>query len=205
MPDQDVPPRVMEMLRIFLDASSRGEEACLVLETRKGQLTTKYRCVENVPGVPAQTAKNVNPARARRSKARLEKFTRTKLAEKSNFAGETRTTPNKLILELETQPKDNTVEMKEPSPIEEKIEKKEILTQFYSFKSRHPEQVIIDSLRKIFPPGGDTSTTLVLREWLSTTKEDHLCTLKVETTAKDLSWPKMEAYLVDIFREQRRL
>ena len=88
MPDQDVPPRVMEMLRIFLDASSRGEEACLVLETRKGQLTTKYRCVENVPGVPAaQTAKNVNPARARRSKARLEKFTRTKLAEKSRVAG----------------------------------------------------------------------------------------------------------------------
>ena len=114
-------------------------------------------------------------------------------------------TPNMLILELETQHKDNSVEMKEPSPIEEKIEKKEILTQFYSFKSRHPEQVIIDSLRKIFPPGGDTSTTLVLREWLSTTKEDHLCTLKVETTAKDLSWPKMEAYLVDIFREQRRL
>ena len=169
MPDQDVSPRVMEMLRIFLDASSRGEEACLVLETRKGQLTTKYRCRENVPGVPAQTAKNMNPAGARRSKPSLDKFTRTKLAEKSKVAGETRT-PNKLILELETQHKDNTVEMKEPSPIEEKTEKKEILTQFYSFKSRHPEQVIIDSLRKIFPPGGDTSTTLVLREWLSTTK-----------------------------------
>ena len=112
---------------------------------------------------------------------------------------------NKLIIELETQHKDNTVEMKEPSLIEEKIEMKEILTQFYSFKSRHPEQVIIDSLRKIFPPGGDTSTTLVIREWLSTTKEDHLFTLKVETTAKDLSWPKMESNLIDIFREQRRL
>ena len=196
MPDQDVPPRVMEMFRIFLDASSRGEEACLVLETRIGQLTTKYRCRENVPGVRAQTANNVNPARARRSK--------TRLANKSKVAGETRT-PNKLIIELETQHKDITVEMKEPSLIEEKIEMKEILTQFYSFKSRHPEQVIIDSLRKIFPPGGDTSTTLVIREWLSTTKEDHLYTLKVETTAKDLSWPKMEANLVDIFCEQRRL
>ena len=72
--------------------------------------------MKNVPGVPAQTAKNVNPARARRPKARLEKFTRTKLAEKSEGAVETRT-PNKLILELETQHKDNSVEMKEPSPI----------------------------------------------------------------------------------------
>ena len=125
--------------------------------------------MKNVPGVPAQTAKNVNPARARRPKARLEKFTRTKLANKSKVAGETRT-PNKLILELETLHKDNSVKMKELSPIQERIEKKEIFTQFYSFKSRHPEQVISDSLKKIFPPGGDTSTTLVLREWLSTTK-----------------------------------
>ena len=38
---QDVPLRVMEMLRIFLAASSRGEEAALVLEARNGKLTTK--------------------------------------------------------------------------------------------------------------------------------------------------------------------
>ena len=70
---QDVPLRVLEMLRIFLAASSRGEEASLVLETRKGKLTTKYRCVETVTGVPDPTSTNctkkrMNPARARRSK-----------------------------------------------------------------------------------------------------------------------------------------
>jgi hypothetical protein len=78
---EDVPPRVMEMLRMFLAASCRGEQAVLVLETRNKTLTTKYRCVETMAGVPskAQTStvpikKKVTPARARRSKLRLEKF-----------------------------------------------------------------------------------------------------------------------------------
>ena len=74
---QDMPVRVMETLRIFLAANFRGEEAALVLETRKGVLTTKYRSVETVAGVLAQTtklAKKINPARARRSKARMEEL-----------------------------------------------------------------------------------------------------------------------------------
>ena len=45
---QDVPSRVTDVLRIFLAASERGEMAALVLETRNGMLTTKYRSSETV-------------------------------------------------------------------------------------------------------------------------------------------------------------
>ena len=71
------------MLRMFLAASSRGEHTVLVLESRRSTITTKYRCVENLAGVPASFSQNgpkkkVNPARARRSKLRLEEFLKKK-------------------------------------------------------------------------------------------------------------------------------
>ena len=50
---QDVPPGVMDVLRIFLAASSRGEEAFLILETRKKVISKKLRSVESIVGVPA--------------------------------------------------------------------------------------------------------------------------------------------------------
>ena len=68
------------MLRIFLAASSRGEEAVFTLETRGHILTTKYICVETVVVVPATTSstsntrRQFNPARARMSILRLERF-----------------------------------------------------------------------------------------------------------------------------------
>ena len=72
---QDLPHRVLDVLRTFLAASSRGEQAVLVLETRNCTLTTKYRNVETVAGAPASPTTNrkkVNPARARRSRLRLQ-------------------------------------------------------------------------------------------------------------------------------------
>ena len=81
---QDVPVQVLDQLRIFLAASSRGEEAVLILETRKNKLTTKYRSVELLAGATASTIsskpnRKVNPSRARRSKLRMELFTQRKL------------------------------------------------------------------------------------------------------------------------------
>ena len=75
----DLPARVTDVLRIFLAASARGEEAELILETRNGRLTTKYRSSETVDGVPATSStstkkKKTNPARARRSRLRLEEI-----------------------------------------------------------------------------------------------------------------------------------
>ena len=46
---QDVPPRVMDLLRIFLAASFRREEAVLTLKTSKKAISTKYRSVESSP------------------------------------------------------------------------------------------------------------------------------------------------------------
>ena len=88
--EEDVPPRLLEMLQIFLATKSRGEQAVLILETRQGTLTTKYRTVEALAGVPATTntcseppcKKKENPARARRSRLRLEKFMQQKVDEK---------------------------------------------------------------------------------------------------------------------------
>ena len=77
----NVPPRVMDLLRIFLVASSRGEEAVLTLETSKKAISTKYRSVESpaeVPAAPNNTTlpkkKKKNPARAKRSRLRLEEY-----------------------------------------------------------------------------------------------------------------------------------
>ena len=78
---------MLDLLRMFLAASSRGEHTVLVLESRKSTITTKYRCVENLAGVPASSStstngprKKLNPARARRSKLRLEEFIKKKTA-----------------------------------------------------------------------------------------------------------------------------
>ena len=119
---EDVSPRVMELLRIFLAASSRDEHALLVLETRNGRLTTKYRSVEIVAGdsttdsLTTKPKSKNNPARARRSRLRLEQFNRRKVEEKQAgtssgqhtgnqdvselTAGYTSSTTNKLVIEL---------------------------------------------------------------------------------------------------------
>ena len=217
--DQDLPQRVMELLRIFLAASSRGEEAALVLETRKGAITTKYKSVETVAGVPVQTTnhtakKRVNPARARRSKARLEEFTKNKVAEKKKATGDfTTSSPKKLILELSKPTDKPAVETRLNSPIlqldgvveADAIQKMEDATIFYSFKSDYSEDKILESLKDIWPDGTTTITTLVLRQQLGSQSEDHLCTLRICTSLQNFSWPAMHASLVNIFREIRRI
>ena len=91
---QDIPIRVMDMLMIILAARSRGEDACLILETKKTNLTTKYRSVETVTGAPAAATctttskKQQNPARAKRSQLRLEKFQKKKIENKNQPTGD---------------------------------------------------------------------------------------------------------------------
>ena len=86
----DVPTRVLDLLKIFLATSSRWERAVLVLETRSKALTTKYRSVDDdVVGVPAPSTNNTvrkkSPARARRSQLRLETFMNKKSNEKAKM------------------------------------------------------------------------------------------------------------------------
>ena len=107
MEDSECDQRVMEIVRMFLSASNRGEHAVLVLESRKQQITTKYRSVERKAEAPASTSttstkKKMNPARARRSKLRLEQFLAKK--EKENLekqpTGNQAAASTKLVLDL---------------------------------------------------------------------------------------------------------
>ena len=114
---QDVPPSVMDMLRLFLAASSRGEDVSLVLESRMGTMTTKYRCVGKVAGTPAAPSNpsrqpKMNPARLRRSKLRQEEFIRKKKAQKEESSGDQKLTPfvpnkmdgpQQLVVQLDSQ------------------------------------------------------------------------------------------------------
>ena len=70
---QDVPPSVLDVLRLFLVASSRGEQVSLVLESRKKTMTSKYRCFGSMTGSPV-TANTAPTQKKRRSKLRQEKF-----------------------------------------------------------------------------------------------------------------------------------
>ena len=50
-----VPPRVLELLENFLSASSRGEHALLILETRKTSINMNYRSMVTVTGSSADS------------------------------------------------------------------------------------------------------------------------------------------------------
>ena len=86
---EEVPPGILDLLRIFLAARSRGENAVLVLETRAKTIFTKYKIAETAAGEPAATntplvrKRNKNPARVKRFKLRLEKFLKNKEEDKN--------------------------------------------------------------------------------------------------------------------------
>jgi hypothetical protein len=166
--DPDVPQILLEMLRIFLAASKRGDHASLILDTRRKDIVTKYRSVEQVAGVSATTntpstssTKRMNPARARRSLTRLEKFKKKKEAEKLRqekteskaAAGESSSRPSQLVIDHGTGLK-KAEETWPHSPIpkvdgQETLEKEEVS---YTFKSEYGEEDILHSLGIIFPP-----------------------------------------------------
>ena len=60
--DQDVPQRVLDMVRMFLASSTKGDNTVLILESRNRQIVTKYRSVEKVAGATANTP-NLNTNR----------------------------------------------------------------------------------------------------------------------------------------------
>ena len=75
----NLPSRVLDLLKTFLAASSRNETAVLFLETKMKAIKTKNRSVDIVAGSPAPLSntsvrKRKTQARARRSQIRLEAF-----------------------------------------------------------------------------------------------------------------------------------
>ena len=230
---KDIPPRVMELLRIFLAASSRGEEAVFVLETRQKRLTTKYRSMETVAGNPATTStsttnpkiRKVNPARTRRSRLRLEKFNQKKVKEREEqeeanpkpkqtgdqdqgSLGAADTSSTRLVIEIAKE-KDRSADTRSglPSPI---LQVDGDWTGEcgggnvrYSFKSDYAEEDILDSLQEIFP---ESEAKLEERVPITPLSNNHLCTVMVkELVGQNPSWPVLEGENVEVFRELRRI
>ena len=211
--------RVMDLLKTFLAASTRGEEAVKILESRNETLSTKFRSLEEiVAGAPAPTAKpsvkrRKNPARARRSQLRLEEFTRKKLEEKEKAAtkpqnekdldrqavGDTSCKSNKLVLELPSV-KDKSVVTSLPSPIlqvdgeqmkEDKIK--------YQFISNYAEEDIVYTLDEIFPAG---SFELECLQQCAPRSADCIYTVVVNLLPGQKSfWPEMMTDQAEVFKD----
>ena len=220
--DEDVPPRVMELLRIFLAASSRGEEAVFVLETRQKKLTTKFRCMETVAGNPATTTTNtkqrVNPARARRSRLRLEKFNQQKVKEREDEADSKQTgdqdpvslaagdTSTRLVIEIAKEKVSSGDTLSGlPSPILQ-VDGDCISSGGnvkYSFKSEYVEEDIVDSLQEVFP---ECEAKLESRVPVTPRSNNHLCKVVVkELAGQDPPWPILDEENEKIFKELKRI
>ena len=221
--ESDVSSRVMELLKIFLAASSRGEQAVLVLETKGRTLTTKFRNVESVVGTPAIAntcdtirKKKFNPARVRRNQLRLEKFLKKKLEDSQGDSkpqtgrvelGNTSTTTsqgNMLILELDKMENTRPEKTGPGSPIlqvdgDQGNGGGDVHTA-YSFKSEYGEEDILYFLETIFP---ENEAILVYRKRIKPMKADHKCI--VEIRKRDFSWPKLKKCDEDLFRELQKI
>ena len=210
--DQNAPPRSMEMLKIFLAASSRGDQAVLILETRKGTMTTKYRSVESltVPTSSPSSARRKNtPARARRSRQRLEEFNRKNLDEQKNaemvenqVAGNTSSPTRKVVLDLPKvvnieKPEDNIAQL-------DGTEENTIEKATFAFKSEYGEEDILYSLSLVFPENldNDINPKLVSRVRSRPKSADHDCTVELWMPVNQKNrfhWPKMNASNAEVF------
>ena len=166
---QLVPNRVLDMVRMFLAPSTRGEHAVLILETKNQRLITKYRTVEKVAGASATAntpashndKRNVNPAKARRSRLRLEEFKRRKEEENQENQQETgietvgdfSRNSCKLVVQLSKE-ENKAVETGPDSPIFQVDGQDAALLEdvSFSFKSEYGEEDICSSLEEMFPP-----------------------------------------------------
>ena len=209
---EGLPPSVLELLRMFLTASSRGEHVSLVLESRSKTLSSKYWSVEPLAGAPADrdtTSQNVKkretPSRLRRSRLRQEEFFRKKQSESksSGIQKSENTVENQvagykqLITVLENQSRteqaegipqvDGTTAMEAPDDTEVEVE----------FVSNYAEEDINDSLKEIFDEKLVPSLpTLVSRERVTQRSADHVCKVKlnIQGDKKRFVWPKLRGY-----------
>ena len=211
MEDSESDQRVMDIVRIFLAASKRGDHAVLVLESRKEQVTTKYRTVEGKAGAPASTStsttkKKMNPARARRSKLRLEQFLAKKEKEKleMQLTGNQAAASKKLILDLAKEDQVGTGILNPIPQVDgEAVEEDQVM---YSFISMYAEEDILYTLEEIFPQR-EVICSLESRVRVEPLSAEHLCTIAVKVIDKgrSLSWPKMEADQAVVFQEIKKL
>ena len=216
MSAQDVPPGVMDLLRIFLAASSRGEEAVLILETRRKTISTKFRSFESPVGVPAAPAnitlkeKKKNPARARRSKLRLEKFMEKKKEDKKQAESSPATGTSsdsdvsKLVIQLDKmkdrQDRSVGADLTSPIPQLDGAVNKVPDTVLFDFVSDYHQDDINYALEELFPSGCAKLIKCVAPN--PRKSADQLCTVAVRKTAgQDTFWPEMKENQALVFRD----
>ena len=215
----DVPERVLDVLKTFLAASYRGEKAVLVLETQQKMVTTKYRSVETRPGSPVTCAdttkkRRKTPARARRSQLRLEVFRKKKLEEKNNLetvnssaAGESSSSSaSRVVIELTKKEGEVGAGLSCPvSPIVQLdgIDEFEENVNKFSFESTFHEDDITELLSEIFP---EVNITLESRVKVAprSAREIFVIALKSKEQEK-LYWPDMKEDHGDVFQDVKRL
>ena len=209
--DKGIPRRMLEMLRMFLAASSDGETALLVLESRNGKMTTKFRSVE-ASGSPVPTPpehKKKNPARARRSKLRLDTFIRKKeearklqTENRDSDAGETRSA--QFVGTEEPRAADKLIfDSGLPSPIPQLDGESSLDDQTYSFKSDYGQEDIDYTLSEIFP---ENETILASRIRITPKGADHFCTVVVKGLRMgDGFWPMMSPEDAKVIREVSKM
>ena len=219
---RDVPSSVMEMLEIFLAASSRGEHATLILESRMKKLTTKYRCVEKVAESPAphdkskseKKKKRQNPSRQRRSKLRLETFLKRKAA--SGSQKQIDPPQKQLIVQLESQQVQDDASHGEAvcipqldgiieNVVEVQPEVEEKVT--FTFISNYGEEDVLDSLEELKEAKSvPDSTQLVSRYRTKPLSADHLCVvvMNLPVGQAHFTWPELPGY-PDFFQDVQRV
>jgi hypothetical protein len=218
---QDVPPGIIDLLRIFLAASSRGEDAALTLETRRKVISTKFRSVESNAGAPAaptnisSAKKRKNPARAKRSRLRLEDFMKRKVEEKkqaesSLAAGHsTNSTTSKLIVELdkekdEQQDRSMGVDLTSPIPQVDGAEWNISQTVQYKFVSDYHQDDIGDALEELFPAGNAKLVSCVAPRPRESADQNCIVAIR-RIDRQDTSWPEMMQEMEPVFRELLRI
>ena len=175
--------------------------------------------------------KKMNPARARRSRLRLEEFKAKKFDQReidSPTVGDSAVEQNErdkkmdanrelkeasistkmLVLEL-AKAKDIPVTKELASPIlqVDGAEKLPSGNSVFNFHSEFGEEDIMYSFSEIFPEDIVTSYTLLSRDRVGRTA-DHNCTVELKLAAgqtRDISWPKMPPWHADVFSRIKRI
>ena len=216
----DIPPSMLDMLRMFLTASNRGEHVSLLLESRRKTLSSKYWSINPLAGTPAETnahtnTKTKNPARVRRSRLRQEEFFRKKhdLAKASGDQKSADHVPNQatgnqelsdqMENQLTTQPADGVPQLDGMADHDEEPSSEEV---FFSFACYYSEEDVQEGLKELVEENPVlSSATLVSRVLDNPRTADHLCTVVLILPAKSqFTWPEMPGF-PDFYKDVKRL
>ena len=213
--NQEVPPGIMDLIKIFLSAKSRGENAVLILEARDKTISTKYRSAEPETGVPVavrshETKRRKNPARIQRSRLRLEKFMQMKVNEKSQAETSLKSKvvgqpTTKMLIDVSKKDvgqDDRPAGAGLHSPIIQVDGSGDCDDQvLYKFVSHYHKEDIGYCLEELFPKKNFELVSCVKERPYQSA--DQQCTVAIRKIAgQDFSWP--DGKHDQVFREVRR-